>query len=100
MHSDPGEEIHGPRIRETEDVEIWQAVWNPFVLPARVPPGRIPYERYLKQARNKCTLEGQRGLVVKVLDSQSKGRGFDSCPWHVCLQPWASCFISIAPSFE
>ena len=35
-------------------------------------------------------LEGHPGLAVKVLDS--KGHGFDSRHWHVCLQPWASCF--------
>ena len=39
-------------------------------------------------------------LSCKVLDSQFKCRGFDSPHWHVCLQPWASCFTSIASSFE
>ena len=28
------------------------------------------------------------------------GHGFDSRHWHVSLQPWASCFTSIASSFE
>jgi hypothetical protein len=49
-----------------------------------------------------CTLnlliksEGRRCLVVKILDSWSEGCVFNSCHCHICLQPWASCFTSIA----